>query len=434
MATEYKLSDLLSKVISKTGKSFYRPHLEINLVPDIKGEMIKTLKLRNYIFFLCIVVVVASVGLTTIFGVIAGGQQLAINSKQQTISKLSEKLNSYSDLNDFLTIKDQLGNISTLSENKNVVSRTFNILSAMLPKGADTITVSELGVNLSEEQPTLTLEAQANAGSDPFIDYNVLDSFKKSMQFMRYDYGHYVDKKGETIPAYCMIESGDDGATLSDSSKGLYAYWTIKKEGCNPSKAKDSEYSLEDLDGEQVVRIWRTPQYSDWYQESASSSGPQMSLDGTISNVAHFESSCITYHGDDSKNSANPKWTTENQCTLVRDDSEQTEGITILESSNGRDASNELVLRFSATIYIDPGAYQFKNTHMLAIAPSGRINVTDSYVQVQAMFGQRAADCEDGDTDCSTNTRNTNGTNNSDQNVTENTDQETNQETGGDNG
>ena len=28
---------------------------EINLVPDIKDEMIKTLKMRNLIFFICII-------------------------------------------------------------------------------------------------------------------------------------------------------------------------------------------------------------------------------------------------------------------------------------------------------------------------------------------------------------------------------------------
>ena len=35
---------------------------EINLVPDVKNEMIKTLKLRNLIFFICIVVVAGSLG------------------------------------------------------------------------------------------------------------------------------------------------------------------------------------------------------------------------------------------------------------------------------------------------------------------------------------------------------------------------------------
>ena len=383
---------------------------EINLVPDIKDEMIKTLKLRNFIFFLCIVVAAVSVGATILVGLVMGGQQLAIDSKKGTIEKLSSRLNSYSDLNDFLTIKGQLDDISILTNNKKVLSRTFNILSAMIPTGADTITISELNVNLSSEQPTFTFDAQANAGTEPFIDYNVLDAFKKSMDYLRYDYGNYVDKNGNTIPAYCMIETGSDGAILNDPAKGLYAFWTINGKGCNPSDdSKISDYSLEEYNGEQVVRIWRTPQFSEWYKEKPTEGKPQMSLDGAISNVEHFQSACITYTGDTSQNSANPKWTETNEgCKLI---SGGKEGIDINGSSNGRDASEQLVLRFSAVINIAPEAYQFSNSHMLAIAPSGRHNVTDSYVQVQAMFGERAADCAEGDTACSSST-NTNGNSN----------------------
>ncbi len=383
---------------------------EINLVPDIKGEMIKTLKLRNFIFFLCIVVAAASVGVTAIFGLIMGGQQLALDSKKTTLDNLSRKLNSYSDLSEFLTIKDQVGNISTLTSNKKVLSRTFNVLSALLPTGADTITVSELNVNLSDEQPTLSFDAQANAGKEPFIDYNVLDSFKKSMQYMRYDYGKYVDKKGATIPAYCMIESGDDGATFNDASRGIYAFWTINAEGCNPSSdTKTSDYATEDYNGQQVVRIWRTPQYNDWYKKTQVEGQPYMSLDGQISGVEHFESQCITYTGNATQNSNSPKWIDSNEsCYLVPGG---TEGINVSDSSNGRGAGDELVLRFSAIITIAPEVYNFSNSHVLAIAPSGRRNVTDSYVQIQAMFGERAKDCAEGDTTCATATNNVNGEN-----------------------
>ena len=370
---------------------------EINLVPDIKEEMIKTLKLRNLIFFLCIVVAIASASITAIIGLTMGGQQIAINNKKSTIDNLSSKLNSYSDLDDFLTIKDQLDDVNKLTNNKQVLSRTFNILSAILPTGADNITISELNVNLAEEDPSFTFDAQANAGSEPYIDYNVLDSFKKSMEFMRYDYGEYVDKDGNTIPAYCMIESGSDGATFNDASRGIYAYWTINGKGCNPGD-NTKGYDLEEYEGQQVVRIWRTPQYADWYKENEVAGKPYMSLDGTISNVPHFKSSCITYSGDDSQSSANPKWTeTNDSCLLVPNG---TDGINITDSSNGRDASEQLVLRFSAVITFNPEVYQFTNHHMLAIAPSGRHNVTDSYVQVQAMFGARAADCPEGDAAC----------------------------------
>lgn len=383
---------------------------EINLVPDIKGEMIKTLKLRNFIFFLCIVVSLASIGVTAAIGLIAGGQQLALDSKQTTLKNLSAKLNSYSDLDDFLTIKDQVDNISLLANDKKVLSRTFNILAALMPTGADTITVSALNVDLSGEQPTFSFDAQANAGKEPFIDYNVLDSFKKSMQYMRYDYGHYVDKNGATIPAYCIIESGSDGATFSDFSRGIYAFWTINAEGCNPSNdTKASDYAIEDYNGTEVVRIWRTPQYNEWYKQTAVEGQPYMSLDGQISGVQHFESSCITYTGNIGQAGTAPKWIESNEsCLLVPDG---IDGILVSDSSNGRGNNDELVLRFSAVISLAPEIYNFSNTHVLAIAPTGRRNVTDSYVQIQAMFGERAKDCAKDDTACSVNTNNVNGGN-----------------------
>lgn len=375
---------------------------EINLVPDIKGEMIKALKLRNFIFFLCIVVASASIGVTLVAGLIAGGQQAAVDGKKATIETLSSKLNSYSELSDFLTIKDQLSGLSSLNSNKKVLSRTFNILSALIPVGADTITISELNVDLSKNNPTFMFDAQANAGKEPFIDYNVLDSFKKSMQYMRYDYGNYVDRDGNTIPAYCMIEKDADGAFFNDSTNGLYAYWTINATGCNPSdKDNSSSYSLSEYDGQKVVRIWRTPQFNAWYKEKKVEGEPYMGLDGTISGVEHFASRCIKYSGDNSVNTANPTWTeTNDSCLLVAGGSE---GISVRDSSNGRDANDELVLRFSAIITLSPEVYKFTNTHMLAIAPSGRRNVTDSYVQIQAMFGKRADDCAEGDAACSTN-------------------------------
>lgn len=431
---------------------------EINLVPDIKNEMIKALKLRNFIFFLCIVVAAASIGVTVVTGLIMGGQQLALDSKQTTISNLSNKLNSYSDLGDFLTIKDQLGNIATITNNKKVLSRTFGVLSALIPTGADTIKISELSVNLAAEAPTFTFDAQANAGKEPFIDYNVLDAFKKSMQYMRYDYGNYVDKNGTTIPAYCIIEHGNDGAMLRDADKGFYAYWTIHAEGCDTSKqsadftdstesADSSEsndsaatanessatYPEEEFEGQKVVRIWRTPQFSEWYKTQETAGQPYMSLDGAISNVPHFVSSCTTYKGEISNSDNNPKWTEANDsCQLVPNSSTESSnstGIRITDSSNGRGENEELVLRFSAIITLNPAVYNFNNYHMMAVPPSGRRNVTDSYVQVQAMFGQRAKDCATDDTTCSNAPTDSNSTDSNSADT--NTDQNTNNTNGG---
>lgn len=417
---------------------------EINLVPDIKNEMIKTLKLRNFIFFLCIIIASASVAVTFIFGVIVGGQSIAINGKTELLQNLSSKLNSYSDLNEFLTIKDQVGNIASITENKTLTSRTFNILSALIPTGPDTIQISELKISLEEDAPVYTFDAQANAGQAPYIDYNVLDSFKKSMAYMRYDYGNYVDKDGNTIPAYCMIEKDPSGVYFLDpESKGMYAYWTIFAEGCNnfseeelktPSKDdnkdnkdnKDDDqntqnnqeentnntnnnnntenltsiagYDLEDYEGTKVVRVWRTPQAS-WYKVNPKVTDPYMNENGEISNVAHFESKCIKYNIVIKNKVVTKIDDTTNSCNLVLGDTDD-DRIQILESSNGRDASEQLVLRFSASLTLAPEVYDFNNAHLIAVAPSKRRNVTDSYVQLQSIFGERAKDCQEGDTAC----------------------------------
>ena len=130
---------------------------EINLVPDIKNEMIKALKMRNFIFFISFIIAVASVGLTLVVGTIMGGQQLALSGKQTTLDKLSKKLNSYGDLSEFLTFQGQIDNIEGLIDDKKVLSRTFNVLSALLPTGADTITISELNVRFGDNTSLLLL-------------------------------------------------------------------------------------------------------------------------------------------------------------------------------------------------------------------------------------------------------------------------------------
>ena len=405
---------------------------EINLVPDIKGEMIKTLKLRNLIFFICIIVASASAAVVFIFGTIVGGQQIAINNKKDIIDAMSSRLNSFSDRDDFLTIKDQLGNISSIIDNKKVASRTFNILSALVHTNSpDTIQISSLNIDLSEEAPIFTFEAQANAGQAPYIDYNVLDSFKKSMQYMRYDYGNYVDKDNTAIPAYCILERDSSGAHFSDPEKGKYAFWTITKDGCNtntPVEEEDSEeeeedpdgnttevieeedvvvdgYETEEYNGTRVVRIWRTPQI-EWYnKESTDNNAPKMTENGEISNVAHFDSKCISYKLIFKNETLTKIDDTENSCILVNGETDD-ERITISDSSNGRDTSGELVVRFSASISLAPEVYDFNNFHMLALAPSERRNVTDSYVQLQAIFSERAKDCQEGDSACKTNGEN----------------------------
>ena len=73
---------------------------------------------------------------------------------------------------------------------------------------------------------------QASAGVAPFINFRVLEAFKKSTEEMKYDYGNYVDKDGNEIPARCMVENGTNGNTLVENGS-TYAYWMVTKDECD---------------------------------------------------------------------------------------------------------------------------------------------------------------------------------------------------------
>ncbi len=429
---------------------------EINLVPEVKRQMIKAMKFRNIMLFVCIVLVSIAGGSVIISASIWEGQNIAMSTQDAKMKTMSKTLNSFSSLSEFLTIQTQLDDLNTINTNKKVLSRVFPILGVILPAGPDTITLSELSVDLATS--TLRFDGQADAKVSPYIDYRVLESFTKGIALMKYDYGRYVTADEEEIPTRCIVETDADGNMLVEDetvngtvNKYIYAYWLKGKKGCDPARddygVEDEEVEEEELATGQtstsqilqdfsldateeelistenqeqqirnefdqmindmndyekslayaqlnsgtkmqdigVVKIYRSPKFSDWYRDG------YMTEDGTISGVNHFVSECISYSGLESSGSI--KWSSSNDCMLANGD------VVIRDSSNGRDSNGNLVLRFNATITLNPEVFKFTNKHILAISPTSQ-NVTDSYRQIEGMFAERAADCADSDVVC----------------------------------
>ena len=437
---------------------------EINLVPDIKLQMIKMQKIRNLVFFICIVVAAAAAGVVLILSMIVGGQNLAMSGQDRRLRDMSAKVLGYEGLNEFLTIQDQLSKLARISDGRKMLSRTFSILNVMLPQGADSVTLSELNINLDTN--TLIFDGQADAGEDPLIDYRVLEAFKKGVALTKFDYGRYVDANGTAIPTRCIEESTEAGEIYNENGN-IYAIWKRGEYGCDPQRddnaAEENRYSVEDVMGVldtsgvtdmssgiasnnlttdnsttnsfatsnsevEVVEttteegqrgdasvpdeiIYRTPLFNEWHENGGKSTSeggyaPNMTLSGEISGVPHFDSSCFKYTGADAYNGNQTvvKWSAENTCILAPN------GVDIRESSNGKDNSGNLVLRFNATIELAEELFFFKNKHVMAIGPAGQ-NVTDSYVQIEGMFDERAQDCAAEDDSCSANVQNMTGGN-----------------------
>lgn len=353
---------------------------EVNLVPDVKAEMVKAQRIRNIVLFFCLILVGACVTVVMVLGGIKAGQDITMSNQDGLIDSMSKKIHSFSDLDELLTMQTQLNSLGELSQEKKLLSRIFSIIGVFLPTNGDEITLSELNVNLEEN--TISFDAQADSKTAPYIDYNVLEAFKKSMGMMRYDYGKFVDEDGNEIPDVCVRQTDVEGNAYSENGM-LYGIWTRGVKGCDPEALDDEEkvqIKAEDVlaavNNATSVKVWRTPQFNNWYEAGYMSEG------GEISGVPHFESECISY-----SYGAAQRWTSENVCNLVDGD------ITISGSSNAKGVDGELVLRFSAVIKLMEEAFLAKNTNMIAIAPDGYTNVTDSYVQIESMFKEGAAVC-----------------------------------------
>ena len=361
---------------------------EINLVPDVKNEMIRAIRLRNWILFGCIVVSLGVLGINVVLGLIYSGQKIALADKENRVEMMKEKIDSYEDLAQFLTLQGQLNGLGEIASNRTDVTRVFTVLSALIPTSGDEVLIDE--VSLDVESGEMTLSAQANALTSPYIDYTVLESFKKSMSYLTYDYGDYVTADGDVIPSYCMVESGADGSTYNDAERGIYAYWKIGVSGCYEGEDY-GDYEIEQIGGElnegetvneySMVKIWRTPQVEEWYASE------KMDEMGVISGIEHFESACINYSVEVAADGTVSYTESNETCKLVPD------GLTVGSSSNSRGEDGELVLSFDATLTIAPEVFMSSNKHVLAFGASGRHNVTDSFVQIQNMFVAPATDC-----------------------------------------
>ncbi len=358
---------------------------EINLVPDVKDKMIRALKLQNLILFVSIVVTVACVGIILILWSIKGGQDLAMADQDKVLTMMSDKIASYDDIETILTLQSQLNGMEGLIEDRTVMSRVFDVLDVLSPTNGDTIKYSE--VKFDVNSATIEFQAQIRAGEMSKNNFNALDAFAKSMAIMNFDYGRYVDENGNEIPTRCITE------TMTKDS--ITATWTKGRPGCNPSGGDGQAGFAGENNAVETVTIYRTPTVTKvtqdgseilvadmWYKEG------KMTEDGAISGVPHFESECISYSGfvvnETDATSSDVKWSDTKNCPLVPD------GAAISDAVDAKDSTGEMVGMFSATIPISEEVFKFENKHVIAIGPTGRTNMTDSYRQFQNLFTEAA--------------------------------------------
>lgn len=147
--------------------------IEINLIPDVKREYLKTRALRNMVISTSILVGVGAIGLVVFLGVVFGGQLVAESIQDNSIKSEGKQLTSIEDLNKTVTIQQQLQLIDDQQTNKSINSRLFDVMAAINPPAPNDVKISNLKMNPTDK--TITIEGSAANG------YIALEVFKKTI-------------------------------------------------------------------------------------------------------------------------------------------------------------------------------------------------------------------------------------------------------------
>ncbi len=147
--------------------------IEINLIPDVKQELLKAQSTRAAVISGSIFASIIAAGVVValvlyVFGVQTVRSALADDS----IKSESAKLTQVEDLSKILTIQNQLNRISELNDQKKIDSRIFDVLSAVIPPEPNGVQLSLVGINADESQ--ITLEGQTRS-------YESMEIFKKTL-------------------------------------------------------------------------------------------------------------------------------------------------------------------------------------------------------------------------------------------------------------
>ncbi len=181
--------------------------IEINLVPDVKQELLRAQTQRNFIISIAILLSIgAAAVILLVAGYVYGAQSLLMATSNKSIDTEYAKLSSVQDLDKMLTIQNQLNQVSSLNKEKRVTSRVYDMLNVVVPDNPHNVKISSMSVSpAGEESSSGSSDVNADAGASITIEgqtvgsYASLEVFEKMIAaaVIEYKVPEGSDQKGD---------------------------------------------------------------------------------------------------------------------------------------------------------------------------------------------------------------------------------------------
>jgi len=188
--------------------------IEINLIPDVKQELIRAQRIRSNVIAGSVFIGIVSIAVVTLLAVyVFTVQAVRSGLADASIKQGSNELANVEDLSKTLTIQNQLTKISALNENKKIDSRIFDLLTAIIPPAPNNVQFSNFAVDSVTN--TITIDGQA-ANS-----YAAVEVFKKTIEGATFKYTDVSDAKQEITLASNISTSNTSYGEDSSGDKVL---------------------------------------------------------------------------------------------------------------------------------------------------------------------------------------------------------------------
>lgn len=187
--------------------------IQINLLPDVKNEYIKTQRKKRLVILSSVVVSGVAIGALLLQLGIVGTQKALLSKSESNVKKNASKLEGTQDLNKILTIQNQISKLNELHASKPVVARIFTYLPQITPND---VQIDKLDFSI----PDSTMTISGTAGSIESIN-----KYADTLKFTKV----IVDGQPPT-PAFntVVLQSYSTGNKGTSATKGASYTITFK--------------------------------------------------------------------------------------------------------------------------------------------------------------------------------------------------------------
>ena len=234
--------------------------IEINLIPDVKQELIKAQRMRAAVISGSILASIIAGGVVVLLLLyVFGIQTVRGNLLNTAIEDGAAELAEVEDLSKILTIKNQLAQISNLKAEKDMNSRIFDMLSAVTPTGNNEVRFSQIA--LDDETATIRLEGQTRG-------YDSMEVFKKTVS--------------SAVIEYTEAAPVTDSDAEADEQTETAAPETKTTNLASDISISDVSYG-EDATGQRVLRFVLSFKYADvLFAQTTTNPAFKLSVNGNV--------------------------------------------------------------------------------------------------------------------------------------------------------